>query len=285
MKKERTLFRAIGLAAITAIVAFAVASCETEVQMEYVPQAENVYGTEGLVFARSGAGYAVTGFTGTATDVVIPPVHNSLAVVAIGDGAFAMCCCYFNRSPLRSRSPLTSVTIPGSVTSIGRSAFSENQLTSVTIPGSVTSIGGRAFSGNQLTSVTIPDGVTSIGDHTFAFNQLTSVTIPDGVTSIGSEAFEHNQLISVTIPGSVTSIGHHAFDNNRLTSVTIPGSVTSIGHHAFRDNRLTSVTIPFATLAEADQLWNAYRGWPPYMMMGPWWRYGIPDTVTWVFAP
>jgi len=48
------------------------------------------------------------------------------------------------------------------ITSIGESAFANNQLTSVTIPNSITSIDG-AFSNNQLTSVAIPNSVTSIG--------------------------------------------------------------------------------------------------------------------------
>jgi hypothetical protein len=61
-------------------------------------------------------------------------------------------------------------------------AFASNQLTSVTIPRSVTSIGRLAFVGNQLTSVAIPDSVTSIGEYAFADNPLTSVTIGANVT-------------------------------------------------------------------------------------------------------
>ena len=42
-------------------------------------------------------------------------------------------------------------------------------LTSVTIPNSVTSIGRCAFYGcTSLTSITIPDSVTSIGDEAFS---------------------------------------------------------------------------------------------------------------------
>ncbi|GAA4272412.1 leucine-rich repeat protein [Aquimarina gracilis] len=145
----------------------------------------------------------------------------------------------------------TDITIPGTVfygqdcavTSIGNSAFENNQLTSVTLPNSVTSIGSSAFRNNQLTEVTIPDGVTSIAQSTFSNNQLTSVEIPNSVTSIGSNAFRYNNLTSVTIPNSVTTIGSGAFEDNALTSVIIPEGVTNIEENAFANNPLTTVVL------------------------------------------
>ena len=79
---------------------------------------------------------------------------------------------------------------------------------------SVTSIGNSAFKNNNLTSVTIPNSVTSIGSHAFAFNQLTSVTIPNSVISIGRYAFSHNPLTSVSIKRGTT------YENNSFGSCT-----------------------------------------------------------------
>ena len=120
---------------------------------------------------------------------------------------------------------LTSITIPGSVTSIKASAFSWcSSLTSITIPNSVTSIEVGAFGGcSSLTSITIPDSVTSIGENAFCWcSSLTSITIPGSVTSIEGGAFAFcSSLTSITIPDSVTSIGEGAFsDCSNLNVIT-----------------------------------------------------------------
>ncbi len=187
---------------------------------------------------------------------------------SIPDSAFSGC------------SSLTSVEIPGKVTSIGGGAFSGcSSLTSLKIPDGVTSIGGGAFSGcSSLTSLKIPDGVTSIEDYTFSgCSSLTNMEIPDGVTSIGIRAFLNcSGLTSLKIPVGVTSIKYafegcsglknagpagggyayefgwketipdYAFSGcNGLTSVEIPDSVTGIGDSAFSGcSALISVEIP-----------------------------------------
>ncbi len=95
-----------------------------------------------------------------------------------------------------------------------------------TIPDSVTSIGRWAFSGcTSLTSVTIPDSVTSIGHMAFdSCTGLTSVSIPDSVTSIGGWTFDGcENLKDVFYAGSrsqwkAIEIDH---DNDPLKNATI----------------------------------------------------------------
>ncbi|WP_461248441.1 leucine-rich repeat domain-containing protein, partial [Treponema sp. R6D11] len=85
---------------------------------------------------------------------------------------------------------LTSVTIPSSVTSIGKCAFSVcTSLTSVTIPDSVISIGDGAFFGcTSLTSITIPSRVTSIGVVAFSVcDSLTAINVNAANTEYSSQ--------------------------------------------------------------------------------------------------
>ena len=117
--------------------------------------------------------------------------------------------------------------IPGSVTSIGYSAFSNcSGLTEMTIPDSVTSISALAFYNcSGLTEVTIPNSVTSIGYSAFyGCRGLTEVTIGNSVTSIGDNAFYNciglTTLYSLnTTPPSVASTS--TFSTNHYTNVDV----------------------------------------------------------------
>jgi uncharacterized caspase-like protein len=93
----------------------------------------------------NGRSVTITVYIENAATVNIPAQIQGLPVTAIGDSVF------------RSRSYITSVTIPDGVTSIGSSAFSYcSNITSITIPTSVTSIGNEAFKNcRSLTSITL----------------------------------------------------------------------------------------------------------------------------------
>ena len=134
-------------------------------------------------------------------------------------------------------SDMTSCTINSNCKIIAGHSLSYTELTSVTIPGNVTTICEEAFYNcNSLTTVTIPEGVTTIGDLAFGYcESLESVTIPASVTSIGYGAFGGcSGLTSVTIPEGVTTIDEYAFrDCSSLVSVSIPASATTISASAF----------------------------------------------------
>lgn len=152
-------------------------------------------------------------------------------------------------------SSLTSITIPNSVTSIGRYAFSGcSGLTSITIPNSVTSMGDNSFQGcSGLTSITIPDSLTSIGYYAFSgCSGLTSVTIGNSVTWIKGYTFRNcTGLTSIIIGGGVASIGNNVFDGcTGLTSITLlPTTPPRLDSSAFRNIPTSAIfTVPKGTL-------------------------------------
>ena len=89
---------------------------------------------------------------------------------------------------------------------------------SITIPASVTHIGKKSFALNEDSiPVTIPEDskLEVIGDQAFANNSaITALDLPDTLTTIGSQAFSNcTSLTSISIPKSVTSIETDTFDN------------------------------------------------------------------------
>jgi len=145
-------------------------------------------------------------------------------------------------------SELTSVTIPNSVTKIGRHAFLNcEKLSNITIPNSVTLICEESFCGCQgITSLVIPESVTNIEGRAFyGCHNLKTVSLPNSITAINASTFYGcNNLNSINIPNSVTTIDRFAFYQcSALTSIVIPNSVDSIGKSAFSGCKsLTSVT-------------------------------------------
>lgn len=157
----------------------------------------------------------------------IPPTvtHNGrvYTVTAIADRAFA------------NDYLIYAATIPNTVTTIGKGAFSRTSLTEIVIPNSVTSIGPGAFEECQyLKSVTLSNSMTCIERDMFIWcSSLESVTIPDGITSIGEHAFSYTRLLSVSLPLHLVSIGELVFERTQISELVIPFSVELVGRRAF----------------------------------------------------
>ena len=125
-----------------------------------------------------------------------------------------------------SRYDITEVIIENGVTNICDYAFDGYvYLAQITIPGSVTTIGRSAFESCwALTAVEIPYGVTEIDRYAFCDCEgLASITLSDSVTTIGFGAFQDcGNLKSFEIPAGVTSIAHQVFtDCTRLAYITV----------------------------------------------------------------
>jgi len=180
----------------------------TDIPASVVSAGENVFiqydSEEGFIWKMSGSGVVITGQIGNRIRVRIPPEIQGMPVTEVAEGAFT-------GSHVHRR---TSVTIPDSVTGIGKDAFAYNHLSCLSVPGSVACIGPGAFANNRLSELTLEHGIKTIagshpqyGSGAFANNRLTGVRIPDSVTYIGDWAFSGNPLSSLSLPGSVAYIG------------------------------------------------------------------------------
>lgn len=192
----------------------------------------------------------------------------------------------------------TNIVVKEGTTSISGGAFSTpfddcRGLISITIPNSVTDIGKHAFSGTSWYD-NQPDGVVYVGKVVYEYKgtvpQGTNIVIKEGTISISSEAFYWcgDGNVSITIPNSVINIGCDAFwkvaniiysgeatgspwgarcmngyvdgclvyENASKTNllacshsaagdIIIPNSVVNIGEHTFHKcTDITSITIP-----------------------------------------
>ena len=217
-------------------------------------------------------------------DITIPDKLGGHPVTGLGENSFSTG--HFD-SPLYDihHTKIQSVTIPESVTSIGRAAFMNcTGLTSLTIKGVATSIGPGAFSTcTSLTSLSLVGSFQTIGEHAFAScnsltslsltcdvqkiddyafltcNSLTSLSLTGDIQKIGDYAFYFcPSLKTVTLPKSLTSIGLLAFGScTSLDSIEIPGTVTEIGGFAFSNSGLTSVKIDEGVQSTGAHMFNS----------------------------
>ena len=214
----------------------------------------------------------VTGSITIPNELVFPGI-GTYTVIAIDISAF-------------QSTFLTSISIPGSVTTIGKHAFDTCALlTTVTFDdvSLLTYIGEYAFKGcATLTGLDVYDApLTSIEKSTFdSCQMMTSFDIPDSVTWIGSSAFlECTALGTVSFPPgltdieidifsgctslvslvgfestSVASLSDNVFDGcASLTSVALPASITSIGHRAF-DSCILLTSVSFGDASSLTEI-------------------------------
>ena len=145
--------------------------------------------------------------------------------------------------------PLTSITIPATVTEIGNDAFTDcKSLSSVVFEASSTPItvgyntvgdDEGLFVESPLTSVTLYreiaytfPGPDAVNEGLFGGKEnLTNVTINDNVKTISPYMFANSAITALDLK-SVETIGNAALMGADFETLTIPASVNSIGDYA-----------------------------------------------------
>ncbi len=190
--------------------------------------------TQGLEYVLLSNGYTVVGIgTATAVDLVIPSLYNGKPVVAIASNAFYDC-------PVK----LKSVSVPGSVKTIGEWAFYSNYwLETVTVGEGVEVIEDAAFWGCQnLATVTLPDSLLSVGSNAFFYCLDLACTEKDGGKYLGNATNPYVMLMKATdttvsaftVQENTKFIYSEAFSGcAALASLSLPSSVISVGQSAF----------------------------------------------------
>ena len=111
------------------------------------------------------------------------------------------------------------VKIGDQVSVIGEGAFKDSDVLEVTIPDSVTKIGKEAFAFcGRMESMILPDSVAEIGDGAFGgCRELVEVYIPKTCTKIGKDAFA--SCTGITVICSEDSAAHRYCEDNRINYV------------------------------------------------------------------
>ena len=225
-----------------------------------------------FTYSVTGTEAAITGYTGSGGNVVVPDTIDGYKITGIGSSAFA------------NNTLITSVTLGKNIKEIRNNAFSScTNLESVTMSYNSTveytaSIGASVFLDcTSLAKVSLSENVTSIGDCAFSgCSALESLILPESLTSMGYQMIEGTAISSITIPKNVSACGSSSYNGplanskvlttvifedgmtaipsyilasdyytSYVTNVQIPDTVTSIGNSAFyKCSNLEKITLP-----------------------------------------
>ncbi|MFW5780644.1 MAG: leucine-rich repeat protein, partial [Bacillota bacterium] len=212
--------------------------------------------TEGLVYSEIENGYQITGYTGDSKDVIIPPTHNDLPLLAVGEEAF-------------KGQDIESVIISDSVEEIGEAAFRDcDSLESITLPfvgrksglsKSYDSVFGYIFGYTDDFFEGILQTRQDYDSENYFYYYIPSSlkeVVLTKTSRIPYGAFYNcNNIYKITIPDMVVRIDERAFYNcSSLGFVIIPNNVARMEKDVFLNS--SDATI-YSQASEKPSLWSS----------------------------
>ncbi|MBQ3494802.1 MAG: leucine-rich repeat domain-containing protein, partial [Clostridia bacterium] len=144
---------------------------------------------------------------------------------------------------------LNKITLPNTIIRFKEDAFSRTQLTEVFIPASVTDLGSNAFSSaKSLKKVEFSEDINikSTGSYTFNSAPIQEIELPESLTSIGYCSFQSCAFTELVIPKNVKTIESWAFNMcESLVFVDLPEGLETIGDMGLaQSKKLVELYIP-----------------------------------------
>lgn len=191
-------------------------------------------------FSPSGNGYALTGYSGTDTEVTVPAEYMGKAVMIIDSRAFYDC------------SFITKIMLPDTIKEIGNSAFGYcTSLQTIKIPACTRILDSVFIGCTSLKEVTLPDGLISIGGNLFTnCNSLKKVTIQSGTISRNTFA-GCSRLEEIYLGKNVSAVAQNAFaECTSLHTLTMPRVEENISFNEYYFGLATQVYTYFGSGAD-----------------------------------
>lgn len=180
----------------------------------------------------------ITGYIGTATEVVIPETIDGVTVRELGKNSFA-------------KKNITSIEFNEGLQVIGEGALSGNKmLRSAIFPSTLRRIEKGAFLLAGFETVSLNEGLEYLGQYAFSNNkELKNINLPESLTQIDNLVFSGDTLLSgeFILGQALGHVGHRVFyKTGGPVTISIaegPGSKLFLHDEVFASDQ-TSLNIP-----------------------------------------